>query len=101
MMPATSVAAWLRQMNETWIPSPPSSSCFSEPGEDGNMGVGDTLRQLKPFANGELDGLVADAVEVLDIQTNERNLDTKSAELKLLLGTWRDRLPNLWDDINT
>ncbi|KAJ5597057.1 hypothetical protein N7450_003515 [Penicillium hetheringtonii] len=34
-------------------------------------------------------------------QTNERNLDTKSAELKLLLGTWRDRLPNLWDDINT
>lgn len=34
-------------------------------------------------------------------QTNERNLDTKSAELKLLLGTWRDRLPNLWDDINS
>ncbi|RAH67424.1 histone acetyltransferase TRA1 [Aspergillus aculeatinus CBS 121060] len=33
-------------------------------------------------------------------QTNERNLDTKSAELKLLLATWRDRLPNLWDDIN-
>ena len=33
-------------------------------------------------------------------QTDERNLDTKSAELKLLLGTWRDRLPNLWDDIN-
>ncbi|KAL3706148.1 transcription-associated protein 1 [Talaromyces marneffei ATCC 18224] len=33
-------------------------------------------------------------------QTNERNLDTKSAELKLLLGTWRDRLPNVWDDIN-
>ncbi|KAF9891502.1 hypothetical protein FE257_003969 [Aspergillus nanangensis] len=33
-------------------------------------------------------------------QTNERNLDTKSAELKLLLSTWRDRLPNLWDDIN-
>ncbi|KAA8642953.1 histone acetyltransferase TRA1 [Aspergillus tanneri] len=33
-------------------------------------------------------------------QTNDRNLDTKSAELKLLLGTWRDRLPNLWDDIN-
>lgn len=33
-------------------------------------------------------------------QTNERNLDTKSAELKLLLGTWRDRLPNIWDDIN-
>ncbi|PGH00581.1 hypothetical protein AJ80_09152 [Polytolypa hystricis UAMH7299] len=33
-------------------------------------------------------------------QTNERNLDTKSAELKLLLGTWRDRLPNVWDDIS-
>ncbi|KAI5305551.1 prephenate dehydratase [Ascosphaera pollenicola] len=32
--------------------------------------------------------------------TNERNLDSKSAELKLLLGTWRDRLPNVWDDIN-
>ncbi|KAI5284519.1 hypothetical protein KEM52_002875, partial [Ascosphaera acerosa] len=32
--------------------------------------------------------------------TNERNLDQKSAELKLLLGTWRDRLPNVWDDIN-
>ncbi|KAI1006280.1 Transcription-associated protein 1 [Podosphaera aphanis] len=34
-------------------------------------------------------------------QTNQANLDTKSAELKLLLGTWRDRLPNLWDDINS
>ncbi|KAI9727221.1 MAG: hypothetical protein M1834_008481 [Cirrosporium novae-zelandiae] len=33
-------------------------------------------------------------------QTNERNLDTKSHELKLLLSTWRDRLPNVWDDIN-
>ena len=33
-------------------------------------------------------------------QTNQSNLDTKSAELKLLLGTWRDRLPNVWDDIN-
>lgn len=33
-------------------------------------------------------------------QTNERNLEAKSAELKLLLGTWRDRLPNVWDDIN-
>ncbi|CAK7272887.1 transcription-associated protein 1 [Sporothrix epigloea] len=27
------------------------------------------------------------------------NLDTKSTELKLLLGSWRDRLPNMWDDI--
>lgn len=34
------------------------------------------------------------------VSTNERNLDSKSAELKLLLGTWRDRLPNVWDDIN-
>lgn len=33
-------------------------------------------------------------------QTNSANLDQKSQELKLLLGTWRDRLPNVWDDIN-
>ena len=33
-------------------------------------------------------------------QTNAANLDQKSSELKLLLGTWRDRLPNVWDDIN-
>ncbi|MCJ1335959.1 hypothetical protein MMC09_001233 [Bachmanniomyces sp. S44760] len=33
-------------------------------------------------------------------QTNQTNLDQKSQELKLLLGTWRDRLPNVWDDIN-
>ena len=33
-------------------------------------------------------------------QTNQQNLDSKSQELKLLLGTWRDRLPNIWDDIN-
>lgn len=33
-------------------------------------------------------------------QTNAANLDVKSQELKLLLGTWRDRLPNFWDDIN-
>ena len=33
-------------------------------------------------------------------QTNPGNLDQKSSELKLLLGTWRDRLPNVWDDIN-
>ncbi|KAI9779803.1 MAG: hypothetical protein M1835_004619 [Candelina submexicana] len=32
--------------------------------------------------------------------TTQQNLDTKSTELKLLLGTWRDRLPNVWDDIN-
>ena len=33
-------------------------------------------------------------------QTNAQNLDIKSQELKMLLGTWRDRLPNFWDDIN-
>ncbi|KAK3679879.1 transcription-associated protein 1 [Recurvomyces mirabilis] len=33
-------------------------------------------------------------------QTNAQNLDSKSQELKVLLSTWRDRLPNLWDDIN-
>ncbi|KAF1991150.1 hypothetical protein K402DRAFT_389346 [Aulographum hederae CBS 113979] len=32
--------------------------------------------------------------------TNPTNLDLKSSELKLLLGTWRDRLPNFWDDIS-
>ncbi|TKX26698.1 transcription-associated protein [Elsinoe australis] len=33
-------------------------------------------------------------------QTNASNLDAKSQELKLLLSTWRERLPNFWDDIN-
>jgi transformation/transcription domain-associated protein len=33
-------------------------------------------------------------------QTTTNNLDHKSQELKLLLSTWRDRLPNFWDDIN-
>ncbi|KAK8031517.1 FAT domain-containing protein [Apiospora arundinis] len=31
--------------------------------------------------------------------TTQANLDVKSGELKLLLGSWRDRLPNVWDDI--
>ncbi|KAH8177248.1 FAT domain-containing protein [Sarocladium implicatum] len=31
--------------------------------------------------------------------TNANNLDVKSGELKLLLGGWRERLPNVWDDI--
>lgn len=31
--------------------------------------------------------------------TTAANLDVKSGELKLLLGAWRDRLPNVWDDI--
>lgn len=34
------------------------------------------------------------------LATTSANLDQKSQELKLLLGTWRDRLPNVWDDIN-
>ena len=34
-------------------------------------------------------------------QTTANNLDVKSQELKVLLATWRDRLPNLWDDINS
>ncbi|KAF2436802.1 hypothetical protein EJ08DRAFT_644409 [Tothia fuscella] len=34
------------------------------------------------------------------IQTTQGNLDTKSQDLKMHLGTWRDRLPNFWDDIN-
>jgi transformation/transcription domain-associated protein len=33
-------------------------------------------------------------------QTNQANLDAKSQDLKMHLGTWRDRLPNFWDDIN-
>ena len=33
--------------------------------------------------------------------TNQNNLDVKSGELKLLLGAWRDRLPNVWDDIQS
>ncbi|KAK6354722.1 hypothetical protein TWF696_003861 [Orbilia brochopaga] len=32
--------------------------------------------------------------------TTASNLDLKSQELKQNLGTWRDRLPNTWDDIN-
>jgi len=32
--------------------------------------------------------------------TTAQNLDAKSQELKMLLGTWRERLPNVWDDIN-
>ena len=32
--------------------------------------------------------------------TNPTNLNQRSAELKTLMQTWRERLPNLWDDIN-
>ncbi|PHH83003.1 hypothetical protein CDD82_4018 [Ophiocordyceps australis] len=31
--------------------------------------------------------------------TNASNLDSKSTELKMLLAGWRERLPNVWDDI--
>lgn len=33
--------------------------------------------------------------------TNAANLNHRSAELKTLMQTWRERLPNLWDDVNT
>ncbi|MBW0462525.1 hypothetical protein O181_002240 [Austropuccinia psidii MF-1] len=32
--------------------------------------------------------------------TNAQNLDARSADLKHVLQTWRERLPNIWDDIN-
>lgn len=32
--------------------------------------------------------------------TNAGNLDQRSVELKSILITWRERLPNAWDDIN-
>lgn len=32
--------------------------------------------------------------------TTAQNLDAKSAELKTILQTWRERLPNIWEDIN-
>lgn len=31
--------------------------------------------------------------------TNAQNLEKRSSELKLVLQAWRERLPNLWDDI--
>ncbi|KAF7507630.1 hypothetical protein GJ744_010300 [Endocarpon pusillum] len=40
--------------------------------------------------------LICDSLQ----QTTDRNLDQKSQELKMLLLSWRDRLPNIWDDIN-
>ncbi|GAA96948.1 uncharacterized protein L969DRAFT_90354 [Mixia osmundae IAM 14324] len=33
-------------------------------------------------------------------QTTAQNLEAKSAEIKGTLQTWRERLPNLWDDVN-
>lgn len=32
--------------------------------------------------------------------TTAQNLDAKSTELKTILQTWRERLPNIWEDIN-
>jgi transformation/transcription domain-associated protein len=34
------------------------------------------------------------------LTTNAQNLDNKSQELKRILQAWRERLPNVWDDIN-
>ncbi|CUM64287.1 uncharacterized protein PRCAT00001885001 [Priceomyces carsonii] len=34
------------------------------------------------------------------VSTNAQNLDVKSQELKRVLQVWRERLPNVWDDIN-
>ncbi|KAG1061881.1 hypothetical protein G6F42_027564 [Rhizopus arrhizus] len=34
------------------------------------------------------------------VSTNVQNLEQRSNELRSILGTWRDRLPNVWDDIN-
>ncbi|KAK6458258.1 uncharacterized protein RJT20DRAFT_126237 [Scheffersomyces xylosifermentans] len=34
------------------------------------------------------------------VTTNAQNLDVKSQELKRVLQVWRERLPNIWDDIN-
>ncbi|CAB4408939.1 unnamed protein product [Rhizophagus irregularis] len=31
---------------------------------------------------------------------NNQNADTKASELKTVLQSWRERLPNMWDDIN-
>jgi len=33
-------------------------------------------------------------------QTNDQNLEKKSSELKMVLQAWRERLPNIYDDIN-
>ncbi|KAI8925789.1 hypothetical protein BC831DRAFT_256646 [Entophlyctis helioformis] len=34
------------------------------------------------------------------LSTTASNIDVKSQELKGILQTWRERLPNIWDDIN-
>ncbi|KAJ1570141.1 hypothetical protein HK096_003231 [Nowakowskiella sp. JEL0078] len=53
------------------------------------------LHQFQQFV--ELDE--AEKIRKNLIGTNHGNLDSKAAELKTFLTTWRDRLPNLWDDI--
>lgn len=42
----------------------------------------------------------ASQVYALLVTTNAENLDAKSQELKRVLQVWRERLPNIWDDIN-
>ncbi|GMM37271.1 histone acetyltransferase [Saccharomycopsis crataegensis] len=34
------------------------------------------------------------------VTTNSQNIEVKSQELKRVLQAWRERLPNVWDDIN-
>ncbi|KAG2212646.1 hypothetical protein INT47_000623 [Mucor saturninus] len=34
------------------------------------------------------------------VSTNAQNLEQRSSEIRSILGTWRERLPNTWDDIN-
>lgn len=34
------------------------------------------------------------------VNTNAQNLEQRSNEIRGILGTWRERLPNIWDDIN-
>ncbi|CAO3644378.1 unnamed protein product [Mucor hiemalis] len=34
------------------------------------------------------------------VNTNAQNLEQRSTEIRSILGTWRERLPNTWDDIN-
>ena len=43
-----------------------------------------------------------EAVQIFGLlsQTNAQNLEKKSSELKMVLQAWRERLPNIYDDIN-
>lgn len=42
----------------------------------------------------------ASVIQMNLLSTNVANIDAKSQELKGILQTWRERLPNIWDDIN-